>query len=45
MQIEKCIDNRTPVIISIFSGRIADTGIDPEPIIIKAKKIFKKQKC
>ena len=44
MQIAKCIDNRTPVIISIFSGRIADTGIDPEPIIIKAKKIFKKHK-
>ena len=32
------------MIISIFSGRIADTGVDPEPIIIKAKKIFKKNK-
>ena len=27
--------------ISIFAGRIADTGIDPCPIIIKTKKLIK----
>ena len=39
-KIKKVINNKTPVIISIFCGRIADNGIDPEPIIRKAKKIF-----
>tara|TARA_A100001011_G_C14200301_1_gene795350 strand:- start:480 stop:1175 length:696 start_codon:yes stop_codon:yes gene_type:complete len=39
--IKKEINKKTPVIISIFCGRIADNGIDPEPIILKAKKIFK----
>ncbi len=29
--------------ISIFAGRIADTGIDPCPIIIKTKKLIKKK--
>ena len=40
--IKKAIKNKkSPVIVSIFCGRIADSGIDPEPIIMKAKKIFK----
>tara|TARA_B100001175_G_scaffold289644_1_gene273520 strand:- start:137 stop:832 length:696 start_codon:yes stop_codon:yes gene_type:complete len=43
-QIAKIINKKTPTIISIFSGRIADSGIDPEPIIIKSKSIFKKYK-
>ena len=43
-QIKKIINRKTPVIISIFSGRIADSGIDPEPIIIKSKKIFQGNK-
>jgi transaldolase len=29
-----------PAIVSIFAGRIADTGCDPEPIFIAAKKIL-----
>ena len=41
LKIRRVINKNTPVIVSIFSGRIADNGINPEPIIIKAKKIFK----
>ena len=29
-----------PAIISIFAGRIADTGRDPEPVFVAAKKIL-----
>jgi transaldolase len=29
----------TPSIISVFAGRIADTGTDPKPIMLAAKKI------
>ena len=35
------LDTDTPSYISIFAGRIADTGIDPEPIMIEALKIIK----
>ncbi len=44
IQIKKVINKKTPVIVSIFCGRIADNGIDPEPLIIKAKKLFKNYK-
>ena len=37
-------NKKSPVIVSIFCGRIADCGIDPEPIIVEAKKIFKEKK-
>ena len=40
-KIKNEINKKTPVIISIFCGRIADSGIDPEPIVLKAKKMFK----
>lgn len=43
-KIKKVINKKTPVIISLFCGRIADSGIDPEPLVLKAKKIFKKYK-
>jgi transaldolase len=32
---------KVPAIISIFGGRIADTGVDPEPIFVAAKKILR----
>jgi len=32
---------RTPAIISVFAGRIADTGRDPVPIMAEAVKIMK----
>ena len=42
--IKNAINKQTPVIVSIFSGRIADSGTDPEPLIKKAKKLFKNHK-
>jgi transaldolase len=30
-----------PAIISVFAGRIADTGVDPVPMMIEAKNILK----
>jgi transaldolase len=33
----------TPAIISVFAGRIADTGRDPMPIMAEAVKIMKKK--
>ena len=38
-KINKCLDNKTKSIISIFSGRMADVGKDPVPIIKKAAQI------
>lgn len=32
--------DNTPGIVSVFAGRIADSGIDPEPHMIKALKIL-----
>ena len=43
-KIKLSINKKTPVIISIFSGRIADNGIDPEILIKKSIKLFKKYK-
>ena len=43
-QILKNIDKRTKVIISIFAGRMADTGIDPIPQFKESLRISKKFK-
>ncbi len=32
---------KTPAIISIFAGRIADTGVDPVPLMAEAKRMLK----
>jgi transaldolase len=43
-QVERIIgrlDARTPAIISVFAGRIADTGRDPMPIMEQAVRIMK----
>ena len=40
-KINRCLDNKTKSIISIFSGRMSDVGKDPVPIIKKAVKITK----
>jgi len=37
----KVFNKKTPVIVSIFAGRIADTGIDPTSIIRQARAILK----
>ena len=43
-QILKIINKKTKVIISIFAGRMADTGKDPVPEFINSLKISKKYK-
>ena len=40
-KIRNYIEPNSKVIISIFAGRIADTGIDPSPIISKSIQIYK----
>ena len=40
-KIKSSINKNTPIIISIFSGRIADSGLDPEILIKKSIKLFK----
>jgi len=43
-QVEKIteqLSSNTPAIISIFAGRIADTGRDPVPMIAQAVKVMK----
>ena len=38
------LDKNVPSYISVFAGRIADTGVDPIPIMKKSLKIMKKNK-
>ncbi len=38
----KSLNKKTPAIVSIFAGRIADTGRDPSNIIKYASRLFKK---
>ena len=40
----RVISPKTKTIISVFAGRIADTGRDPVPYMIKAAKILKSNK-
>lgn len=39
-EIVKNINDNSKIIISVFAGRIADTGKDPVPYMIKAKEIM-----
>jgi len=34
------LDTKTPAIVSVFAGRIADTGVDPVPIMTEALNIL-----
>jgi len=40
-KINKCLDNKTKSIISIFSGRMSDVGKDPLPIVKKSVQMTK----
>ncbi len=40
----KALSHETPSVISVFAGRIADTGRDPMPIMKEAKKLLSKNK-
>ena len=44
MNIKRYIKKDSEVIVSIFAGRIADTGIDPAATISKSVQIFKNHK-
>jgi transaldolase len=35
------LDPQTPAIISVFAGRIADTGVDPMPVMMKTLHIMR----
>jgi transaldolase len=35
------LDAKTPAIVSVFAGRIADTGVDPMPIMKKSVEILR----
>ncbi len=37
MAVEPVMNSTTPAIISVFAGRIADTGVDPMPILQECK--------
>jgi transaldolase len=37
------LDAKTPAIVSVFAGRIADTGVDPMPIMKKSVEILKQK--
>ncbi|HYK35340.1 transaldolase [Alloacidobacterium sp.] len=39
-RVAACLDSDTPAIISVFAGRIADTGIDPTPVMCRAARIL-----
>ena len=38
-----CLDPNTASIISVFAGRIADTGVDPVPLMANCLKVLRKQ--
>lgn len=40
-EIVNILDPKTPAILSIFAGRIADTGFDPVPLMLEAVEIAK----
>jgi transaldolase len=40
----KALTAKTAVILSVFAGRIADTGVDPVPLFQAARKILKNSK-
>jgi transaldolase len=40
-RVVECLAARTPAIVSVFAGRIADTGRDPVPLMAKAVEILR----
>ena len=40
-KVAECLSKHTPAIISVFAGRIADTGIDPIPLMKQALELLK----
>jgi len=40
-RIARALDPEAPAIVSVFAGRIADTGVDPIPVMIDCLRILK----
>ncbi len=40
-RVTECLADETPAIVSVFAGRIADTGIDPVPLMTEAVAVLK----
>lgn len=40
-RVTECLADGTPAIVSVFAGRIADTGIDPVPLMTEAVAVLK----
>jgi transaldolase len=38
--VAKSLDAKVPAVVSVFAGRIADTGVDPVPHMIECKKLL-----
>jgi transaldolase len=43
-EVAAALSPKTPSIISVFAGRVADTGIDPVPLMKAAKRVTKRKK-
>ena len=39
--VSKALNPRVPSVVSVFAGRIADTGVDPVPEMIECKKLLR----
>ena len=39
----EALDPKTPAVVSVFAGRIADTGVDPVPLMTEAAAICRKK--
>jgi transaldolase len=40
-EIAAALNSATPSYVSVFAGRIADTGLDPQPLMLEAVKMLK----
>lgn len=38
--VAKCLAEDTPAIVSVFAGRVADTGVDPVPLMQECKNLL-----
>ncbi len=42
-RVASALDPRTPAIVSVFAGRIADTGVDPVPMMQRARFLLEER--
>ncbi|MGA3241157.1 MAG: transaldolase [Bryobacteraceae bacterium] len=38
--VQRVLSGRVPAVVSVFAGRIADTGVDPVPVMRRAKQML-----